>query len=73
MTLVALGLAVAVANSLKYFNIKREALRKNQIRSEGDFQAADERTHYINLFDEIADMTDPISSDLALFLYCMLN
>jgi len=44
-----------------------------QIMSEGDFQAVDERTHYINLFDEIADMTDPISSDLALFLFCMLN
>merc|ERR1719167_1075705 len=50
---------------------KRSA--ENQIGSEGDFQAADERTHYINLFDEIADMTDPISSDLALFLFCMLN
>ena len=44
-----------------------------QIMGDGDFQAVDERTHYLNLFDEIADMTDPISSDLALFLYCMLN
>ena len=41
--------------------------------SEGDLQAVDKRTLYINLFDEIADMTDPISSDLALFLFCMLN
>jgi len=38
-----------------------------------DTQATDKKAHYINLFDEIADMTDPISSDLALFLFCMLN
>ena len=38
-----------------------------------DIQATDKKAHYIDLFDEIADMTDPISSDLALFLFCMLN
>ena len=38
-----------------------------------DTQATDKKAHFIDLFDEIADMTDPISSDLALFLFCMLN
>jgi len=28
---------------------------------------------WTNLFDSFAEMTDPVSSDLALFLYCMLN
>merc|ERR1719318_558939 len=46
---------------------------ETQIVSQHDPETRDERTHYINLFDEIAGMTDPISSDLALFLSCMLN
>merc|ERR1719494_728583 len=46
---------------------------ETQVVSQHDSETMDERTHYINLFDEIADMTDPISSDLALFLFCMLN
>jgi len=46
---------------------------QNQMMKNGDTQATDKKTHYIDLFDEIADMTDPISSDLALFLFCMLN
>merc|ERR1719318_2029920 len=44
-----------------------------EIVSQHDSETMDERTHYINLFDEIAGMNDPISSDLALFLFCMLN
>ena len=48
--------------------------RSTRGRSEPvDTQATDKKAHYIDLFDEIADMTDPISSDLALFLFCMLN
>ena len=31
------------------------------------------KTYWVNLFNGFAEMTDPISSDLALFLYCMLN
>jgi len=46
---------------------------ENQLMKNDDTQATDKKAHYINLFDEIADMTDPISSDLALFLFCMLN
>ena len=30
-------------------------------------------SNLVNLFDAFAEMTVPISSDLALFLYCMLN
>ena len=28
---------------------------------------------WTNLLDDFASMTDPVSSDLALFLFCMLN
>ena len=31
------------------------------------------KIYWVNLFNGFAEMTDPISSDLALFLYCMLN
>ena len=31
------------------------------------------KTYWVNLFNGFAEMTDPISSDLALFLYCMLK
>ena len=46
---------------------------EKQMIKNGDTQATDKKAHFIDLFDEIADMTDPISSDLALFLFCMLN
>ena len=63
------------SNQQEVLKLKKRSAEEDdtQIMSEDDFQAVDERTHYINLFDEIADMTDPISSDLALFLFCMLN
>lgn len=31
------------------------------------------KTYWVNLFNGFAEMTNPVSSDLALFLYCMLN
>jgi len=31
------------------------------------------KTYWVDLFDGYAKMTDPVKSDLALFLYCMLN
>ena len=31
------------------------------------------KSYWVDLFDGFAGMTDPVSSDLALFLYCMLN
>ena len=31
------------------------------------------KTYWVNLFNGFVEMTDPISSDLGLFLYCMLN
>ena len=31
------------------------------------------KTYWVNLFNGFAEMTNPISSDLALFLYCMLK
>ena len=31
------------------------------------------KTYWVDLLNGFAEMTDPISSDLALFLYCMLN
>ena len=33
----------------------------------------DTKTDYVDLFRRFAAMTDSISSDLAMFLYCMLN
>jgi len=31
------------------------------------------KSYWVDLFNSFAQMTDPVSSDLALFLYCMLN
>jgi len=31
------------------------------------------KAYWVNLFNGFAEMTNPVSSDLALFLYCMLN
>ena len=31
------------------------------------------KSYWVDLFNGFAGMTDPVSSDLALFLYCMLN
>ena len=62
--------------------IPKDSLRKRDAEeekeedpktTEKDSKVTDSKTHWINLFNGFAEMTDPVSSDLALFLFCMLN
>ena len=60
---------------------KTLAASSRKKREAGDEVMMDENTKVIlhskvwwtDLLDGFAEMTDPVSSDLALFLYCMLN
>ena len=53
---------------------KRDADVEEALMITGDSEVTlHSKTYWVNLFNGFAEMTDPISSDLGLFLYCMLN
>ena len=53
---------------------KRDADVEEALMITGDSEVTlHSKTYWVNLFNGFAEMTNPISSDLALFLYCMLK
>jgi len=53
---------------------RRDADEEHQTIDHEDSEVADHsREYWVNLFSSFSDMTDDITSDLALFLFCMLN
>merc|ERR1712209_286261 len=53
---------------------RRDADEEHQAIDHEDPEVADHsREYWVNLFSSFSDMTDDITSDLALFLFCMLN
>merc|ERR1719328_424192 len=53
---------------------QRDADEEHQAIDHEDSEVADHsREYWVNLFSSFSDMTDDITSDLALFLFCMLN
>jgi len=48
---------------------EKEGVEDPAIEEESDHSKA----YWVELFNGFAEMTDPVSSDLGLFLYCMLN
>jgi len=55
----------------------KKLIQKRAADSEGEEENSEvsrhSATYWVDLFNGFAEMTDPVSSDLALFLYCMLN
>ena len=47
--------------------------QEDQLNIEVNTAVTDAKSHWIDLFNGFAEMTDLVASDLAFFLYCMLN
>ena len=46
---------------------------EDQLKIEANTAVTDAKSHWIDLFNGFAEMADLVASDLAFFLYCMLN
>jgi len=52
---------------------KRAAEKEGEEEEAIEEKSDHSKAYWLDLFNGFAEMTDPVSSDLALFLYCMLN
>ena len=54
-------------------DLESDQVSEDQLNLEAKNFVTEAKCHWIDLFNGFAEMTDLVASDLAFFLYCMLN